>query len=98
MNRRVSLSIAFAIVGALIGLIVIPKPIAVGLLMLAGVGLGLVFPMAKVAGAGVNLGFAGYAWRLIPANPILLRVVESGGKRRRDLLIRCAYLGLLVFV
>ena len=25
-----------------------------------------------------------YVWRLIPANPILLRVVETGGKRKRD--------------
>src|SRR5688572_4201125 len=44
------------------------------------------------------LGITEYAWRLIPANPILLRVVEAGGRRRRDLFIRCAYLGLLVFV
>lgn len=44
------------------------------------------------------LGIGEYFWRLIPANPILLRVVETGGKRRRDLLIRCAYLGLLVLV
>src|SRR5215207_5750671 len=44
------------------------------------------------------LGIAEYIWRLVPANPILLRVVESGGKRRRDLFIRCGYLGLLVFV
>src|SRR5688572_28262494 len=44
------------------------------------------------------LGIADYLWRLIPANPILLRVVESGGKRRRDLIIRCCYLGLLIGV
>src|ERR1041384_5051684 len=44
------------------------------------------------------LGISDYAWRLVPANPILLRVVESGGRRRRALFIRCAYLGLLVFV
>src|SRR4029453_13041411 len=43
------------------------------------------------------LGVGDYLWRLIPANPILLRVVESGGKKKRDLAIRCAYLGLLVF-
>src|SRR5262245_7597448 len=42
------------------------------------------------------LGIADYFWRLIPANPILLRVVETGGKRRRDLFIRCGYLGLLI--
>src|SRR4051812_42686595 len=43
------------------------------------------------------LGITDYFWRLIPANPILLRVVETGGKRKRDLFIRCGYLGLLVF-
>ena len=42
------------------------------------------------------LGIADYFWRLIPANPILLRVVATAGKRRRDLFIRCGYLGLLV--
>src|SRR4051812_27505635 len=39
-----------------------------------------------------------YLYRLLPGNPILLRVVEGGGKRRRDLFIRCGYLGLLVFL
>lgn len=39
-----------------------------------------------------------YFWRLIPANPILVRVVESGGKRRRDVFFRCGYLGLLIAV
>src|SRR5687767_8359373 len=42
------------------------------------------------------LGVGEYVWRLIPANPILLRVVESGGRRTRDALIRCGYLGLLI--
>jgi ABC-type transport system involved in multi-copper enzyme maturation permease subunit len=42
------------------------------------------------------LGISDYLWRLLPANPILLRVVEAGGKRTRDLAIRCLYLGLLV--
>lgn len=41
---------------------------------------------------------AQYFWRLIPANPILVRVVWSGGKRRRDLMIRSGYLGLLIAV
>ncbi|HEY8669189.1 MAG TPA: ABC transporter permease subunit, partial [Tepidisphaeraceae bacterium] len=41
------------------------------------------------------LGIAEYFWRLLPANPILLRVVSTGGKRKRDLFIRCGYLGLL---
>ncbi|HEX8911042.1 MAG TPA: ABC transporter permease subunit [Humisphaera sp.] len=44
------------------------------------------------------LGIHHYLWRLVPANPILLRVVETGGKRRRDLFIRCGYLGALVAV
>ncbi len=44
------------------------------------------------------LGIADYLWRLIPANPILLRVVATAGKRRRDLFIRCGYLGLLVLM
>src|SRR3954470_20860810 len=44
------------------------------------------------------LGITDYVWRLLPGNPILLRVVEAGGKRRRDLFIRCGYLGLLVFI
>src|ERR1700761_8181609 len=44
------------------------------------------------------LGIANYFWRLLPANPILLRVVQMNGKRRRDLFIRCAYLGLLILV
>jgi ABC-type transport system involved in multi-copper enzyme maturation permease subunit len=44
------------------------------------------------------LGIADYLWRLVPGNPILRRVVEAAGKKRRDLIIRCAYLGLLIFV
>ena len=42
------------------------------------------------------LGITDYLYRLLPGNPILLRVVETGGKRRRDLFIRCGYLGLLI--
>src|SRR2546429_9632319 len=44
------------------------------------------------------LGIGNYFWRLIPADPILLRVVQAGGERKRDLLIRCAYLGVLLFL
>jgi hypothetical protein len=44
------------------------------------------------------LSIAQYFWRLLPANPILLRVVQMNGKRRRDLFIRCGYLGLLVVI
>jgi len=39
---------------------------------------------------------AHHLYRLVPANPILLRVVAVAGKRRRDMLIRVGYLGLLV--
>src|SRR5262245_20498810 len=42
------------------------------------------------------LGITDYLWRLLPANPILLRVVETGGKRKRAMFIRCGYLGLLI--
>src|SRR5215475_5942981 len=44
------------------------------------------------------LGVGDYVWRLVPANPILLRVVEAGGKRKRDLFVRSGYLGLLILV
>jgi ABC-type transport system involved in multi-copper enzyme maturation permease subunit len=44
------------------------------------------------------LGIAEYLWRLIPANPILVRVVETKSKRRFDLLVRCGYLGILVAI
>src|SRR3989440_7333062 len=44
------------------------------------------------------LGVGNYLWRLVPANPILLRVVEAAGKRRRDLFVRCGYLALLILV
>jgi ABC-type transport system involved in multi-copper enzyme maturation permease subunit len=98
MNKRGPLILAFTLVGALVGLIVSRNALLVAGLALAGGVLGATLPIAKVAGVGPQLGFLDYAWRLIPANPILLRVVESGGKRRRDLFIRCGYLGLLVFL
>ena len=44
------------------------------------------------------LGIPLYLWRLLPANPILLRVVSAAGKRKRDLVARCVYLGLLIGV
>lgn len=44
------------------------------------------------------LGIPQYLWRLLPANPILLRVVGVAGKRKRDLFTRCIYLGLLIGV
>ena len=43
-------------------------------------------------------GISAYLYRLVPANPILLRVVSVAGKRKRDLIVRCAYLGLLIFL
>src|SRR5689334_22799370 len=94
MNKRILLTIAFGLVGLFVGLIVARGPIGVSLFTLGGVGLGMIIPL----GGQAQLGFVDYGWRLIPANPILLRVVESGGKRKRDLFIRCGYLGLLIAV
>ncbi|MBI5762165.1 MAG: ABC transporter permease subunit [Planctomycetes bacterium] len=37
-------------------------------------------------------------WRLIPANPILVRVVYAGGRRLRHLWLRTAYLAILAAV
>lgn len=37
-------------------------------------------------------------WRLVPANPILVRVVTTGGKRTRHLYARIGYLVILFFV
>ena len=37
-------------------------------------------------------------WRLVPANPILLRVVSAGGRRRQHLAIRVAYLSALAVI
>jgi len=39
-----------------------------------------------------------YLWRLLPGNPILVRVVSGGGRRVRHRWIRSAYLGVLLFV
>ena len=39
-----------------------------------------------------------YLWRLLPGNPILIRVVSMAGQRMRDLLTRCIYLALLIGV
>jgi len=44
------------------------------------------------------LGITEYFWRLLPANPILVRVVEAASKRKRDLFIRCIYLGVMIAV
>jgi len=44
------------------------------------------------------LGIADYFWRLLPANPILLRVIATKSKRRFDLFVRCGYLGILVAI
>src|SRR5258708_6063301 len=44
------------------------------------------------------LGIPLYLWRLLPGNPILLRVVAAASKRKRDLLARCLYPGLLIGV
>jgi ABC-type transport system involved in multi-copper enzyme maturation permease subunit len=39
-----------------------------------------------------------YLWRLLPGNPILVRVVCGGSRRVRHLWIRSGYLGVLLFV
>ncbi|MCH7872574.1 MAG: ABC transporter permease subunit [Planctomycetes bacterium] len=39
-----------------------------------------------------------YLWRLLPANPILVRVVSAGGKRTRHLMARIIYLAVLFTV
>lgn len=44
---------------------------------------------------GVLNDLAQWIWRLIPANPILVRVVTAGGKRARHLAARVAYLSVL---
>ncbi len=45
--------------------------------------------------ASVARDLGAWLWRLVPANPILLRVVHSGGRRTRHLWIRVAYLSIL---
>lgn len=37
-----------------------------------------------------------WMWRLVPANPILVRVVNAGGRRIQHLWIRIGYLGVLM--
>lgn len=44
------------------------------------------------------LGILPYFWRLVPGNPILLRVIAIASKRKRDLITRCGYLGLLIAI
>lgn len=39
-----------------------------------------------------------WLWRLLPGNPILVRVVAGGSRRTRHLWIRGGYLGILLFV
>ena len=38
----------------------------------------------------------GWLWQLGPANPIVVRVVQGGSRRRRHLWLRMAYLGMLI--
>jgi ABC-type transport system involved in multi-copper enzyme maturation permease subunit len=47
---------------------------------------------------GVLHDLARYLWRLLPANPIMVRVVAAGGKRTRHLWARVAYLAVLFAV
>ncbi|MEM7625738.1 MAG: ABC transporter permease subunit [Planctomycetota bacterium] len=37
-----------------------------------------------------------WLWRLVPGNPMLVRIVEGGSRRTQHMLVRMAYLGLLV--
>ena len=42
--------------------------------------------------------FLNWLLRLLPTNPICMRLVQGGSRRRRHLLIRSGYLGLMIFV
>jgi len=44
------------------------------------------------------LGITDYLWRLLPGNPILLRVVAMASKRKRDWFVRMGYLALLIIL
>lgn len=37
-------------------------------------------------------------WRLIPANPMLVRIIQGGSRRNRHLMVRMGYLGAMIFV
>lgn len=37
-----------------------------------------------------------WLWRLVPGNPMVVRIVEGGSRRTQHMLVRMAYLGLLV--
>jgi ABC-2 type transport system permease protein len=45
---------------------------------------------------GILRDLGAWLWRLLPANPILVRVVSSGGRRSRHLWARLVYLVVLV--
>ncbi len=47
---------------------------------------------------GVWRDLATWLWRLLPGNPILVRVVQTGGRRRRHYWVRLTYLAALVAV
>ncbi|MEE8169620.1 MAG: ABC transporter permease subunit [Phycisphaerae bacterium] len=46
----------------------------------------------------VALDLARWFWRLVPVNPILVRVVFAGGRRTRHLWIRMVYLAVLAVI
>jgi ABC-type transport system involved in multi-copper enzyme maturation permease subunit len=91
--KRILLTVGFGIAGLMVGFGFTPGIVGAMLVALGFAGVGFIVPID-----GDTLGVAEYAWRLVPANPILLRVVESAGKRRRDLFVRCGYLALLILV
>lgn len=42
--------------------------------------------------------FARWLWYLMPANPIVMRIVQGGSRRMRDLWVRMGYLGALIIL
>lgn len=47
---------------------------------------------------GLLRDFGTYCWRLIPANPIVVRVVAAGGRRRQHFWIRLLYIAVLAII
>jgi len=57
--------------------------------------------LIRHSGHGMNAiarDLGSWFWRLVPANPILVRVVFAGGRRVRHLYLRTAYLAVLAAV
>lgn len=39
-----------------------------------------------------------WLWHLAPGNPMVVRIVQGGSRRQRDMWVRTAYLGILIFL